>query len=374
MSRYTYWLLTTVVLCLAAPAWCATLLPVQDNLPGSLLVFPIFDIIGGNQTKIRITNNGVTATHVRVTYICQPLGTSNTSNFCPSFDQSLPLTPHQTIVLDVATELFGACPTNQGYIVAFAEARCLDDAGCPSANGSTVPSGATQPISHNQLFGSYHLYYNGFANAPTVICSGVPCSPPPVGIVPDVEAADAITIQSLHPVFTFLGTDTGGALSLTFGTAPTADYVALPKVVETDFAVPGADLIAGPVSFGPSSGMELQTNVILLNMNYTQFAPITSATMSGNAWNWFEVGFSSTHRFLCWERIPINLIDIRLTATGPFGSPYGNFQFTPSPLTGPTSPQLLGAIEEVSTLGRTIRNMTHSATALSPATFTTDIE
>jgi hypothetical protein len=201
-----------------------------------------------------------------------------------------------------------------------------------------------------------------------------------MGPNPDVEAADAIAIQSPQPVFSFLGTDTGGALRLSFGTEPTADYVALPKVVQTDFAAPGAALIAGPPDFLPfisadtASGTELQTNIILLNLNYTQFDLNAPAAMSVQAWNWHEVGFTSTHRLLCWERIPIDLIDARLTAAGPFGTPYGNIRFTPSPLPGATSPHLLGAIEEVSTVGRTLRNLIHSSTAVSSAIFITDIE
>src|SRR5262249_10949479 len=151
--------------------------------------------------------------------------------------------------------------------------------------------------------------------------------------------------------FSFLGTDTGGALSLTFGTALTlggADYVTLPKVVQTGFAAPGALLGAGPSDFPPGispvtgSGTELQTNIILLNLNYTQFDANALATLSVQAWNWHEVGFTSTHRFLCWERIPVDLIDARLTAAGPFSAPYGNIRFTPSPLTGANSPQVLG--------------------------------
>jgi hypothetical protein len=205
----------------------------------------------------------------------------------------------------------------------------------------------------------------------------VPCGPPPAGPNPDVEAGNAIAIQSPHPAFSFLGNDTGGALSLTFGTTTAFDYVALPKTIETDFAAPGAALIAGPPDVVPvdgASAIELETNIILLNLNYTQFAAIPPAAMSVNAWNWFEVGFTSTHRFICWERIPINLIDSRLTATGPFGAPYGNIRYTPSPLAGASSPQLLGAIEEVTTIGRTIRNMIHSSTAASPAVFITDLE
>src|SRR5262249_37325463 len=98
------------------------------------------------------------------------------------------------------------------------------------------------------------------------------------------------------------------------------------------------------------------------------------ATMSVQAWNWFEVGFTTTHRFFCWERIPINLIDPRLTAVSLFGANYGNIRFTPNPPTGAPGPQFLGALEEVSTVGRTIRPMIHSSIATGTAVFITDIE
>src|SRR5215831_8927494 len=88
----------------------------QDNVPGSLLVFPIYDVFGGNQTKIRITCNGVTGATIRFTFIEQPEGTSNSSLFCPSLDVRYPCTSHQTIVLDVSTELGNPPPTKgQGY-------------------------------------------------------------------------------------------------------------------------------------------------------------------------------------------------------------------------------------------------------------------
>jgi hypothetical protein len=253
----------------------------QENVPGSLLVFPIFDVIGANQTKIRITNNGSVAVSVHLNYICQPLGTSITSNFCPLFDEVLPLTNNQTIVLDVGTQISGACPTGQGFIVAWAEAQCSPTTplpGCQRFSGLFVKPGEFAPISFNQLYGSYQLFYNGSANPPTVICGGVPCSPLPTGPFPDVEAANAIAIQSPQLAFSFLGLEfNDGILRLGFTTATLSDYVALPKVVQTDFATPGAALIAGPPDFPPFispdtvSGTELQTNIILLNLNLNQY-------------------------------------------------------------------------------------------------------
>jgi len=358
----------------------------QDNVPGSLLVFPIFDVFGANETKIRVVCNGVTGTTLRLTFICQPNTTSNV--FCPSFDENVDCTSHQTLVFDVDTELFGACPTGQGFVVVWAEDLCTDTSAsfnpsnstCTTATGGSITLGEFAPISYNQLFGSYHLYYHGVAAPGTCGIAGVPCAPPPLGPNPDTEAENAIAIQSRQTVFSFLGTDTPAGLTVTFGSTTAFDYVALPKTVQTDFAVPGAPLTAGPtppVLADGISGLELQTNVILLNMNYSQFLNGPLANMSVIAWNWHETGFTSTHRFICWERVPINLIDTRIVFGGPFfdtDSSYGNIRFTPSPLTGATSPQLLGAIEEVTNIGRTIRNMVHSSTAASPATFVTDIE
>src|SRR5262249_37410263 len=156
-----------------------------------------------------------------------------------------------------------------------------------------------------QLFGSYFLYYHGGFNPPSLTCGGVACSPPPTGpgslnfpSAGDVEGADAIVIQSPRSAFNFLGTDTGGAVSLSFGTSTSADYAALPRTLATDFAVPGAPLFAGPRFFPPGinfdsvSATELETNIILLNLNYTQFLANGAAVMSVNSWNWFETGFT----------------------------------------------------------------------------------
>src|SRR5262249_6497794 len=136
----------------------------------------------------------------------------------------------------------------QGYVVVFAENQCPPTGGpCTTATGGILAPGEFGPISYNQLFGSYTLYYNGDSATGACGIAAAPCAPPPVGPNPDEEAANAIAIQSQHSAFSFLGKDTNGALSLTFGTTTAFDYVALPKVVQTDFAVPGAPLNAGPV-------------------------------------------------------------------------------------------------------------------------------
>src|SRR5262249_45575725 len=93
-------------------------------------------------------------------------------------------TAHETRVFDVATELAALaanCPTGQGFIDALTGLPC-------------APSGLACPS--EQVSGSYQLFYNGFANAPTVRCGGVPGSQPPTGPVPDVEAGNASAIQA----------------------------------------------------------------------------------------------------------------------------------------------------------------------------------
>jgi len=189
-----------------------------------------------------------------------------------------------------------------------------------------------------------------------------------------VAVETAIAFQSLQPAFSFLGNDTSGKLSLTFGTTTVSDYVPLPKTLSTDFAPVGAALNAAPPPVGgPTLGTELVTNIILLNLNYIPFSPNAVAKINVHIWNWFEFQFKSTHQFICWERIPLTTIDPRAMATDPlFNANYGNIRFTPNPL-APTpsdaSPAILGSIEGVSTSGRTLRNLIHSGAAASPATF-----
>src|SRR5215471_4787396 len=167
---------------MAPPALAQSSNTLQDNVPGSLLVYPIFDVFGANRTKIRVTCNGVSGTTLRLTYICQPSGTSTSSLFCPSFDENVDCTSHQTLVFDVFTQLFGACPTGQGYVVVWAEAQCdssqpsFNGATCATATGGTITNGEFAPISYNQLFGSYFLYYNGSAAPGTCGIPGAPCA------------------------------------------------------------------------------------------------------------------------------------------------------------------------------------------------------
>ena len=178
-----------------------------------------------------------------------------------------------------------------------------------------------------------------------------------------MEEINAIAIQSQQPQGNFLGKDTGAGTprSLTFGTDAASDYAALPGAIGGNFAALGAPLIAGPTTATPSippdtvSGTELQTDAILLNLQAALNDLNQPASLNANFWNWFSVGFTASHRFTCWERLPIDLINSRITFAGPFGAPYGKLRFTPV-----SGPALLGAIEQVTTVGRTLRTMSHS--------------
>src|SRR5262249_1476944 len=110
----------------------------QDNLPGRLHHFPIFDILMRKEAQIHAPCNGVSGRRLRLTFMGQASGASNGSVFCPSFDERYPWTPHQTLVFDLDTEIGGNCPTGQGYVVIFAESQCLPTAPattCPTATG-----------------------------------------------------------------------------------------------------------------------------------------------------------------------------------------------------------------------------------------------
>src|SRR5437667_6238794 len=83
----------------------------DDMMPGSFLLFPLFDIRAGaggprNQTRIRITNTGVVSTDVHVTAICPGRTVQNDGIYdphCAATDRKIILTSHQTVILEIGT-------------------------------------------------------------------------------------------------------------------------------------------------------------------------------------------------------------------------------------------------------------------------------
>src|SRR5262245_11704489 len=291
----------------------------------SMLVFPIFDIIGGNQTKISITNYGDGGALVRLTFVCQSPGASLAATpACQAFNEWVFFTAHETRVFDVATELTALaanCPTGQGFIVALTGLPC-------------APSGLACP--NEQVSGSYQLFYNGSANS-GALCGGVPCAPPPSGPFPDMAAGNAIAIPA-PPV-------------QSFGTPSVPSF----EVLETSFAAPGAPLIAGPGNPDTVSATELQTTFILLDPYAVFNAANRITSVSMQVWDWLGVGFTTSTQFVCWERIQVTTIDPRF-AYVLSGPPYSSMRVLPIPLQG-GRPAVLGAVEEVTTVSRAIRPM-----------------
>src|SRR5262245_34727491 len=291
----------------------------------SMLVFPIFDIFGSNQTKIRITNHGNGVLLVRLTFVCQSPGASLSAQVCTAFNEWVFFTAHETRVFDVATELTalgGLCPTGQGFIVALTGLPC-------------APSGLACPS--EQVSGSYQLFYHGVANS-GALCGGVPCAPQAMGPNPDVEAGDASAIPAPP--------------AQSFGTPSALSF----EVLKTSFAaMPFAPLSAGPGNPDTVSAVELQTNFILLDPYAVCNAANRITSVPMQVWNWLGVGFTTSTQFVCWERIPVTTIDPRF-AFASLGSPYGSVRVPPLPLEG-GRPAVLGAVEEVTDVGRTIRAM-----------------
>lgn len=136
-----------VALCCSAflgTAWASPGV-LDDNSPGSFLVFPRFDIRGDTITELRIVNNGENLTNsngdvvdlqVKLNYICP--GVKHVNEFCAALDRTVTFTPNQTRIIDVAHQ---NPPCNQGYVVAYV----------------VSPIGVGQPAAYDYLTGSYYI-------------------------------------------------------------------------------------------------------------------------------------------------------------------------------------------------------------------------
>lgn len=356
----------------------------DDMMPGSLLIFPIFDIRSTgpgtrNQTRIRITNNGVVTTDVHLTAICPGRTVANDGIYdphCAATDRKITLTSHQTAILEIGTPFvatgastpssnnapvyeFGfPVPCSEGYIIAYAQ---------------TAPnpvSGAVNAISYNSLYGDYQIIYNP-DSAITAGTDGVLFAPLPTG--PTVEAAPAIAIQSKQIAFANLGVQRpGGLLDLSFGPEATADFVAVPTYLLADFAAIGGTLSPGPASPPSIALTEIDTRIILLALDVLADGNNPFARAGFSIWDAKENPFSASRNFICWTRFSgsestLGGVFTRSTAGGALDADYGSFRVALTDGGGnlaPYNPAGFGAIEEVSSLGgirgNTIRNLHHT--------------
>ena len=319
-GRLAVWLTTAMVafgMAFVSPGAAQTAedaVPVFHEMnPGSLLVFPLFDVRAGWATQLRITNTSSTSSvAVQLNFVCPPAAPQD--NFCDALDRHISITPHGTYIADVAT--FNP-PCAEGYVVAFAE------------------DGAHKAVAFDHLIGSYHIAVGG-----------------------SVEAAPAIAIQSAKAD----GEDLGSDDALQFGGVieDNPDYKSLPSRVFTDFQAIVTDDAGAPI---------IGSELILLTLDAAagEFNPVTSVDI--DFWNADEMPFSTSWHFVCWTRVPLDKIDFNFSKAGLI-TDYGSLtvKATPTcPIAGACpplhtfDPTILGAINEFNIpLGsRTKRNLFH---------------
>ncbi len=147
---------------LTLPAMAQDVPVLQDLKPGSFLVFPKFyyDPQAGVNTQIRISNTSHDfAVRVRLNFVCP--GVKRMDDFCDALDIHRSITAHGTVIIDVGNV---HPPGPKGFAVAIAE------------------DSSKRPLAFDHLIGSYHISSGG-----------------------NVEAAQAVAIQSVHDVNTVLG-------------------------------------------------------------------------------------------------------------------------------------------------------------------------
>jgi hypothetical protein len=224
------------------------------------------------------------------------------------------------LIIDVATDLggpFPAAPCNKGYVMAFVE------------------DAAHHAISANQLIGSYRI-------------SGTDGD--------DAEAVNAIAVQSAKPEGTLLGSPdpATGEVVLTFGTAATSDYVALPDVQFSDFQ-----------AVNPAA-VPKRTQLIVLTPTIKAGLANPQASVGIRAWNQFADESSSTRQFTCWAEFELETVAGFFNAAT-LGTPFGSTRFEPV-ATATYDPAILGVIRETGP-GPTVRRMYHTDTVVPSSTF-----
>jgi len=317
--------------------------PPQDNIPGSFLIFPIFDISSGHQTTIRITDvsggsvsgpgsEGPFSVRVHIDVICKKARGSGDKS-CDQNNNDTVLTFHETVEFEVADLVRDPSPTGAcqfgGYIVAFAEDPLLP---------------FSQPIAYNNLIGSYHVAntseldsdnasYGGNAIAFQANALSMPGSPP------------AAIGNPLSPP--------NDNIQLSFGAATSSDYVAFPRYLVSTFQAedPGT----------------VKTEIVLLTLpDGVPNADAKETDVSIHYWNENEHDFSTSDKVWCWDRVELNKLDQHFnegTTASTLGSDVGSLKVLHTGL------PVLGVIIETGPDGGTVaRNMQHfgvnSATTL----------
>jgi hypothetical protein len=283
--------------------------------PGSLLIFPEFNIAPPAVTQLRITDTQDPAlggtTRIMLQYICPGV-----AGVCATVSRHKFVTFHGTLVVDVSTDLggpFPGAPCNNGYVIAIVE------------------DASHRPIASNFLIGSYRIS----------------------GVADEAEATNAIAVQSARTRGAQLGTISAtGELVLNFGSNPArkgktpgSDYVPLPDELTSDFQA--VQTAAVPPK---------RTQLIVLTPTIQAGLPNPTANLAVHAWNQFEDEFSTTEQFTCWAKLELDSIAGFFNAAA-LGTPIGSVRVESLP-SGTYFPALLGVIRETGP-GPTVRRMYH---------------
>lgn len=246
----------------------------QDNVPGSFLLFPKFDIRGDSSTQFRIANTGESNINVYIVAVCP--GVKNINPFCAKLDTTIRFTPHQTRVIDVA-DLHPPCA--QGYLTAYAYgAGGQFDVGGLAANN--------RPISYNHLVGSYRIDVGRTQESDNAIASQSPFN-------------DGFILNS-PPLFGF-------------------DYFGDVSALHIDFLS-----VTPSIGATPGSGSRLS----LVDLHATPGAPNPPALLFVDFWNAAEVPFSSSLEFVCWTEKDLDAIDLNFLSAN-LGTSRGSMTLTP---------------------------------------------
>lgn len=264
--------------------------PNQPLVPGTMLVFPEFDIQGDSRTQLRIINTGAREIRFHYNYVCPGIPRGNDT--CAKSDRTKSLTPHQTLVLDVASE---NPPCERGFVIGYAVDR------------------ATGPISFNYLIGTYNIFAGR-----------------------RLGSDNAFAIQSVKADLQPLG----GPNGFSFTPGLTQDFAEIGGVLVSDFR-------ANPASTVGSRLLLLDIGAALGKRN-----PISSVLV--DFWNSAEEPFSSSWEFVCWTEASLDQIDANFLADN-LGTTHGSMRVESAlscPVAGlcppflPRAPLLLGVIQE----------------------------
>ncbi len=275
-----------------------------EHTLGTLIVIPKFDIRQSSSTQFRIINHGEAEMRFKYNYVCP--GIPHINDFCAKLDRQITLTPHETKVIDVASQ---NPPCNQGFIVGYP----ISEYG--------------RALSYNYFSGSYSIS-DGRRK----------------------EMDTAIAIRSILK----LGAELGADGNYDFSPGFTDYFEDLSSIFVTDFR--STDIVPNC-----SSG----SRIVLLDLGSLLGMQNPLSTVFIDFWNSAEEPFSSSLQFICWGEYELSDIDDNFLQEN-LGTTYGSLRVEAAascPLPGfcppitPYKPLVLGVIQEYGEDTRALRSL-----------------